>query len=77
MPAERFIRISRKNQLCLPTAALKAVGSPQFVKVSVEEGLIILTPAAMSALDDVQDAFTQLGLTPAVLAEAKTLARRR
>ncbi len=77
MPAERFIRISRKNQICLPTAALRAIGSPPFVRVSVEGNRIILTPAAMSALDAVQEAFSQLGLTPAVLAEAKAIVRGR
>ena len=77
MPTERFIRISRKNQICLPTAALKAIGSPPFIKVSLEGNRIILTPAALSALDAVQEAFSQLGLTPAVIAEAKAIARRR
>jgi ribosomal protein L12E/L44/L45/RPP1/RPP2 len=68
-------KITSKNQLTLPKAALQAVGAAEYFDVAVREGQIVLTPVRIQRGDAVRAKLAALGLGEADLADAVRWAR--
>lgn len=68
-------KITSKNQLTLPKAALQAVGAAEYFDVAVHEGQIVLTPVRIQRGDAVRAKLAALGLGEADLADAVRWAR--
>lgn len=68
-------KITSKNQLTLPKAALQAVGAAEYFDVDVREGHIVLTPVRIQRGDAVRAKLTALGLTESDAADAVRWAR--
>jgi len=68
-------KMTSKNQLTLPKAALQAVGPVEYFDVAVHEGQIVLTPVRIQRGDAVRAKLAELGLVEADVAEAVRWAR--
>jgi hypothetical protein len=68
-------KITSKNQLTLPKAAVAAVGPTEYFDVEVNQGQIILTPVRIQRGDAVRAKLAALGLTDADVADAVRWAR--
>jgi hypothetical protein len=63
-------KITSKNQLTLPKAAVAAVGATEYFDVEVLRGQIVLTPVRIQRGDAVRAKLSQLGLSEADVADA-------
>lgn len=68
-------KMTSKNQLTLPKAAVQAVGAAEYFDVTVREGQIVLTPVRIQRGDAVRAKLAALGLGEADLADAVRWAR--
>jgi hypothetical protein len=68
-------KLTSKNQLTLPKAAVQAVGAADYFDVAVREGQIVLTPVRIQRGDAVRAKLSALGLGAADVAEAVDWAR--
>ena len=68
-------KITSKNQLTLPKAALQAVGATEYFDVEVREGQLVLTPVRIQRGDAVRAKLAALGLAESDLADALRWAR--
>jgi hypothetical protein len=68
-------KLTSKNQLTLPKAAVQAVGPAEYFDVSVQEGQIRLTPVRIQRGDAVRAKLAALGLGKADVAAAVRWAR--
>lgn len=69
-------KITSKNQLTLPKAAVQAVGAAEYFDVEVRVGQIVLTPVRIQRGDAVRAKLAELGLDEADIAEAVRWARQ-
>jgi hypothetical protein len=63
-------KITSKNQLTLPKAAVQAVGAAEYFDVAVREGQIVLTPVRIQRGDAVRAKLAALGLGEGDVADA-------
>jgi hypothetical protein len=68
-------KLTSKNQLTLPKAAVTAVGATEYFDVEVHQGQIVLTPVRIQRGDAVRAKLAELGLTGADVADAVSWAR--
>lgn len=68
-------KLTSKNQLTLPKAAVQAVGTADYFDVAVHEGQIVLTPVRIQRGDAVRAKLAALGLGGADVADAVAWAR--
>jgi hypothetical protein len=68
-------KITSKNQLTLPKAAVEAVGVTEYFDVQVRDGQIVLTPVRIQRGDAVRAKLAALGLTDADVVDAIRWAR--
>ena len=68
-------KLTSKNQLTLPKAAVQAVGASEYFDVEVREGQIVLTPVRIQRGDAVRAKLAALGLGSADVADAVRWAR--
>lgn len=69
-------KLTSKNQLTLPKAAVEAAGSPEYFEIEVRAGQLVLTPVRIQRADAVRAKLAELKLSDDDLAEAVTWARR-
>ena len=70
-------KITSKNQLTLPKAAVEAVGVTEYFDVQVRDGQIVLTPVRIQRGDAVRAKLAALGLGEGDVADAVRWARAR
>jgi hypothetical protein len=68
-------KITSKNQLTLPKAAVEAVGATDYFDVAVHDGQIVLTPVRIQRGDAVRAKLAALGLADTDAADAVRWAR--
>jgi hypothetical protein len=68
-------KITSKNQLTLPKAAVQAVGAAEYFDVEVRAGQIVLTPVRIQRGDAVRAKLAALGIGEADVADAVQWAR--
>jgi Cu/Ag efflux pump CusA len=68
-------KLTSKNQLTLPKAAVEAVAAAEYFDVEVKEGQIVLTPVRIQRGDAVRAKLAELGLTEADVSDAVRWAR--
>lgn len=68
-------KITSKNQLTLPKAAVEAVGVTEYFDVQVRDGQIVLTPVRIQRGDAVRAKLVALGLGAGDVADAVRWAR--
>jgi hypothetical protein len=68
-------KITSKNQLTLPKAAVSAVGATEYFDVEVRQGQIVLTPVRIQRGDAVRAKLAELGVGQADVAQAVRWAR--
>ena len=68
-------KITSKNQLTLPKAAVQAVGAAEYFDVEVRAGQIVLTPVRIQRGDAVRAKLAALGLGEADVTDAVRWAR--
>ena len=69
-------KMTSKNQLTLPKAAVQAVGAASYFDVAVRDGQIVLTPVRIQRGDAVRAKLVALGLGEADVSDAVRWARR-
>lgn len=70
-------KLTGKNQITLPKAAVAEVEQTGYFEVTVEDGRIVLTPVRLSRASAVREKLAALGLGEADIADAVAWARRR
>ncbi len=73
MPA----KLTSKNQLTLPKAAIDALGSPTHFDVALDGDRLVLTPARPAATGAVRSKLKALAIVEADIADAVVWARER
>ena len=68
-------KLTAKNQLTLPKAAIAAVDAAEYFDVSAESGRIVLTPVRVNCAGAVRAKLAELGLSEADVADAVAWAR--
>ena len=68
-------KLTAKNQLTLPKAAIAAVDAAEYFDVSTENGRIVLTPVRVNRAGAVRAKLAELGLSEADVADAVAWAR--
>ncbi len=68
-------KITSKNQLTLPKAAVQAIGAAEYFDVAVRDGQIVLTPVRIQRGDSVRAKLAALGLGEADVSDAVRWAR--
>jgi hypothetical protein len=68
-------KLTSKNQLTLPKAAVEAVAAAEYFDVEVRDGQIVLTPVRIQRGDAVRAKLAELGLADSDVAEAVQWAR--
>lgn len=68
-------KLTSKNQLTLPKAAVVAVGAAEYFDVEVRKGQIVLTPVRIQRIDAIRAKLDQLGIGDREIAEAVEWAR--
>ena len=69
-------KLTSKNQLTLPKAALEAAGKSEYYDVTAESGRIVLTPVRLERAGAVQRKLEELGITEGDVQDAVAWARR-
>ncbi len=70
-------KLTSKNQLTLPKAALSSCRDTRYFDVTADEGRIVLTPVRLNRADAVRAKLADLGLTEKDVAEAVAWSRKR
>ncbi len=70
-------KLTAKNQLTLPKAAVAAVETAEYFDVTTEDGRIVLTPVRVNRADGVRAKLAKLGLSDADVKDAVAWARSR
>jgi hypothetical protein len=70
-------KLTAKNQLTLPKAALSSCPGIQYFEVSADNGRIVLTPVRLNRADAVRAKLAELGVTERDVTEAVAWSRRR
>ena len=70
-------KLTSKNQITLPKAAVAQVPDAEYFDVAVEDGRIVLTPVRVQRADAVRDKLAALGIREADVAQAVAGARGR
>jgi hypothetical protein len=68
-------KLTSKNQLTLPKAAVSAVGESEYFDVEVRQGQIVLTPVRIQRGDAIRAKLDELGITDQDIADAVKWAR--
>jgi len=68
-------KLTAKNQLTLPKAAVAAVDAADYFDVAAENGRIVLTPVRVNRAGAVRAKLAELGLSEADVADAVAWAR--
>ncbi len=68
-------KLTSKNQLTLPKAALEAVDKADYFDVTAENGRIVLTPVRITRADAVRRKLEEVGITEKDVAAATEWAR--
>ncbi len=69
-------KLTSKNQITLPKAAISSVDAAEYFEVTVEDGCIVLTPVRIKSALAVREKLEQLGITEQDVADAVVWARR-
>lgn len=69
-------KLTSKNQITLPKAAVSAVDAAEYFDVTVESGRIVLTPVRVQKAQAVREKLEQLGLTEQDIEDAVAWARQ-
>jgi len=69
-------KLTSKNQLTLPKAAVAAAGNAEYFEVEARAGCLLLTPVRMQRADAVRAKLAQLDLGDVDLAAAVAWARK-
>ena len=70
-------KLTSKNQITLPKAAVAQVQDAEYFDVAVEDGRIVLTPVRVQRADAVREKLAALGIREADVADAVAWARSR
>ncbi|MCC7015596.1 MAG: AbrB/MazE/SpoVT family DNA-binding domain-containing protein [Rhodospirillales bacterium] len=70
-------KLTAKNQLTLPKAALSSCRDAKYFDVTEDKGRIVLTPVRLNRADAVRAKLADLGLTEKDVAEAVAWSRKR
>ena len=70
-------KLTSKNQLTLPKAAIEAVAHAEYFQVETRAGTIVLTPVRIQRADAVRGKLAELGLTGQDVTDAVGWARKR
>ncbi|MYF89072.1 MAG: AbrB/MazE/SpoVT family DNA-binding domain-containing protein [Boseongicola sp. SB0676_bin_33] len=68
-------KLTSKNQLTLPKAAVAAVEATEYFDVTAENGRIVLTPVRVNRAGAVRAKLAEFGLSEADVADAVSWAR--
>lgn len=74
--AKMLAKLTSKNQITLPKAAVSSVETAEYFDVTVENGRIILTPVRVQHAQAVREKLEQLGITEQDVEDAIAWARR-
>lgn len=69
-------KLTSKNQITLPKAAVAGVDAAEYFDVAVENGRIVLTPVRVQAATAVRDKLAALGITEQDVDDAVAWARK-
>jgi len=69
-------KLTSKNQITLPKAALTRVDAAEYFEVTIEGGRIVLTPVRIQAAQAVRNKLEQLGISGQDVEDAVAWARR-
>ena len=69
-------KLTGKNQITLPKAAVSGVDAAEYFDVTVENGRIVLTPVRIQQAQAVRDKLEQLGITEQDIEDAVNWARQ-
>ena len=69
-------KLTSKNQITLPKAAVSAVDAAEYFEVTTEDGRIVLTPVRVQRAQAVREQLQRLGITEQDVEEAVSWARR-
>ena len=69
-------KLTSKNQITLPKAAVSSVDPAEYFEVTVENGRIVLTPVRVQQAQTVRDKLEQLGITDQDVKDAVAWSRR-
>ncbi|MHB1580993.1 MAG: AbrB/MazE/SpoVT family DNA-binding domain-containing protein [Acidithiobacillus sp.] len=70
-------KMTSKNQITLPKAAIQQVASAQYFEVEAKDGRIILTPVRLQKADAVREKLASMGIGEEDVADAVRWARQR
>jgi hypothetical protein len=70
-------KLTAKNQLTLPKAALSSCPGVEYFDVTADNGRIVLTPVRLNRADAVRAKLADLGLTESDVAQAVAWSRKR
>ncbi|MEL5850055.1 MAG: AbrB/MazE/SpoVT family DNA-binding domain-containing protein [Candidatus Igneacidithiobacillus chanchocoensis] len=70
-------KMTSKNQITLPKAAIQQVASTQYFEVEAKDGRIILTPVRLQKADAVREKLASMGIGEEDVADAVRWARQR
>jgi hypothetical protein len=70
-------KLTSKNQLTLPKAAVEAAGNAEYFEVEARAGQLVLTPVRIQRADAVRAKLAKLDLRDDALASAVQWARQR
>ncbi len=69
-------KLTAKNQITLPKAAVSGVDAAEYFDVTVEGGRIVLTPVRVQRAQAVREKLESLGITEQDVEDAVAWARR-
>jgi len=69
-------KLTSKNQITLPKAAVSALDMSEYFDVAVESGRIVLTPVRVQQAQAVRRKLEELGITEQDVADAVAWARQ-
>jgi hypothetical protein len=69
-------KLTSKNQITLPKAAVTSVDAAEYFDVTVEGGRIVLTPVKIQKAQAVREKLEELGITEQDVEDAIAWARR-
>jgi bifunctional DNA-binding transcriptional regulator/antitoxin component of YhaV-PrlF toxin-antitoxin module len=76
MEAEMLAKLTSKNQITLPKAAVSSVEAAEYFDVTIENGRIVLTPVRVQKAQATREKLEQLGITEDDVEDAIAWARR-
>jgi UDP-N-acetylglucosamine enolpyruvyl transferase len=69
-------KLTSKNQITLPKAAISRIDAAEYFDVAVENNRIVLTPVRVQKAEAVREKLEQLGITEQDVEDAVAWARR-